>query len=657
MTSARQLFKSLQFQLIFWSVLLLLILAVVAGGYGFWSSYQEINDFQDDNLKNTAALLEQSLNINRLDNAAASSFEKAAKYDIKDHSGASDSNQSSGGNKSNSHSTFQNIHFDTDDEDGAITVDIISLSASSLTRPTRSAPPHQEGHHHHDSTPIASNLLNQIPDGISDQKLDGHSWRTYRSDVSVLRPDASGVEEVAIILRQQTDLQDDLAKASAWQSFLPLIIGMGLLTLLLPFIMWRMFKPVRQLHNDINNRHENDLSPLVIDNLPSELMPLAQSMNSLLDLVKSSIERQQRFIADAAHELRSPLTAISLQLQRLQRQNNDELTAEGLNKLAIRLQRNQRLVEQLLTLARAGNINVAADRATPSISVSVIIEQVIGLLIPIADNKDIDLSVNLLADDTNQSSALVQIDETSLLLLIKNLIQNALVYSPNGGQVVVTLERLPSSLGDKAAVIGHKGAFKEAITDTSKTHKDTLSTATLSSVSKLQDFGTQVIGSKVKSDFSQRLAGRLVLQIMDSGKGITPNHYSEAFEPFVRFTQSTETDATAPMSQNITAISKVDNILNTKANPYPDMAVQRSDSAGGKQDDIEGTGLGLSIVKTICEQTGIEVFMNRSILCPTDSQLHSAASLKDALNPKGNVSPKDTLGPKDNAGLCVTLVF
>ena len=335
--------------------------------------------------------------------------------------------------------------------------------------------------------------------------------------------------------------------------------------------MWRMFKPVRQLHDEMNNRHENDLSPLTIDNLPSELMPLAQSMNKLLELVQLSIEQQQRFIADAAHELRSPLTAISLQLQRLQRQNTDKLTAEGLDKLALRLKRNQNLVEQLLTLARAGNIETAIGAEHAQSSVKQVVEQVISLLIPIADSKDIMLTAEL-AD-----AGLVPIDETSLLLVIKNLIQNAIVYTPSHGQVAIKLFRLETD-----------------------------------SLHPICDSGTPVL--KTKSVNNQRkgdLNHRLVLQIMDSGKGIDTNNYDKAFEPFVRLPQS-GSDAS-----------------------YDGAFANRSDSASGKIANVEGTGLGLSIVKTVCLQAGIDVFLQASPL--------NQASLQDQ--------------DSNNRGLCVTLVF
>ena len=382
-------------------------------------------------------------------------------------------------------------------------------------------------------------------------------------------------EAVALILRQQTELQDDLAKASALQSFLPLIIGIAFLIILLPFIMWRMMRPVRQLHHEISARNENDLSALQIERLPSELLPLAESLNRLLAVVKSSIERQQRFIADAAHELRSPLTAISLQLQRLQRIANDKIMSEGLDKLAVRLKRNQSLVEQLLTLARAGNINTALeDEYTPT-NVKFIIEQVIGLLIPIADHKNIELTVNL------QSNSKVTIDETSLFMLVKNLIQNAIIYTPSNGQVIVKLYQL------------------EPNSDSS--HKSAVDTP--------YNFGTHVIHSGKLRNLSKASDSRVILQIIDSGAGIHPNEYENAFEPFVRLNQ---------LSNNDEQFSD-------------DTHKSRSDSASQSSQTVEGTGLGLSIVKSICEQAGIDVFMN------------DATTI--------------ILSQDNNRGLCITLIF
>lgn len=538
MVFIRQLFKSMQFQLIFWSMLALLLLAILAGGYGFWYSYEEINEFQDDNLKSMSALLEQTIDIREPD----------------------------------TNPLYQNsMHFETDEDDGSITIDVISAGvASHLSSSTSDKDFAQDSVSKHHSDDDFEHLdlkhLSSISTGISTQTIDGNVWRVYRSD---------GTDKI-IIVRQRTEFQEDIAKSSALQSFLPLIIGMAFLILLLPFIMWRMLKPVRQLQTEISQRHESDLSPLPVSNLPTELLPLAQSLNRLLALVKISIERQQRFIADAAHELRSPLTAISLQLQRLQRLTNDEVMTSGLDKLDIRLKRNQRLVEQLLTLARAGNIDITNNTQHEPISVKATVEQVIGFLIPIADQKNIELTVQLLTEDK------VSMDETALLMLVKNLIQNAIIYTPDNGQVTIKLLRF--------------GATSKEI--------ERLDTTSLNS------FGVHVIGLTNTKTLPQQLVGKLVLQIIDSGEGIHPDEYSNVFEPFIRLSQM------AKVSDKLLE-SSVDKL--------------RSDSAQKKIGEIEGTGLGLSIVKSICEQAGIDVFMNGSIL--TDSSR------------------------KDNKGLCVTLVF
>ena len=571
MLPVRQYFKSMQFQLIFWSVLTLLLLAIVAGGYGFWYSYEDFNDFQDDNLKSMSALLVQTIDIQDSD---ASPLQKKKK-----------------------------IHFETDEDEGSITVDVLNKAWSPAKTTKSSKKNKTKGNKDSDNGTLknislknSSNDVNNIrsddislknlaliPAGVSTQTIDNKTWRVYRSDH----------ESRVIIVRQRTEFQEDLAEANAMQAFLPLLIAMAFLMVLLPFIMWRMLKPVRQLHSEINSRQESDLNPLPINNLPTELLPLAKSLNRLLALVKISIERQQRFIADAAHELRSPLTAVSLQLQRLQRINKDDVMAEGLTKLAIRLKRNQQLVEQLLTLARAGNMTMINKTDHASVAVNEVIEQVIGLLIPIADHKNIALSVQLEADD-QFGSGKVAIEETVLLMLIKNLIQNAIVYTPNNGQVAVKLFYLPKS-------------------------SDALEVAT---PNLYASFGTQVIHSSKSYKLASAQASRLVLQIMDSGAGIAATDYESVFEPFVRLSQ-TASNADSIM-KNTTDITRSDSVTNT------DIRIATGSGIDGGS-EIEGTGLGLSIVKTICQQANIDVFMTTSTLAPAPNQQAS--------------------------GLCITLVF
>ncbi|WP_352337501.1 histidine kinase dimerization/phospho-acceptor domain-containing protein [Psychrobacter sp. 16-MNA-CIBAN-0192] len=581
MLPVRQPFKSMQFQLIFWSVLTLLLLAIVAGGYGFWYSYEDFNDFQDDNLKSMSALLEQTIDIKDSD---ASPLQKKKK-----------------------------IHFETDEDEGSITVDVLNKAWTSAK--TDKSPQKNKTKRNKEpdngtlkntnidvnnisSDDISLKNLALIPAGISTQTIDDKKWRVYRSDH----------ESRVIIVRQRTEFQEDLAEANAMQAFLPLLIAMAFLMLLLPFIMWRMLKPVRQLHSEINNRQESDLSPLSINNLPTELLPLAESLNRLLALVKISIERQQRFIADAAHELRSPLTAVSLQLQRLQRINKDEVMAEGLTKLAIRLKRNQQLVEQLLTLARAGNMTMINQAEHTSVAVNEVIEQVIGLLIPIADHKNIALSVQL-ETDAQFGDGKVAIEETVLLMLIKNLVQNAIVYTPNNGQVAIRLFYLPKPI-------------------------DALETTALNPYA---NFGTQVIHSGKSDKLTGEGASRLVLQIMDSGAGIAATDYDSVFEPFVRLSQIVSNADS--ITERSTDTARSDSVAKSSLAKDDEAKITVTDtdnrtakeSSIDESSEIEGTGLGLSIVKTICQQANIDVFMSVSTLTAAPNQQPS--------------------------GLCVTLLF
>lgn len=567
MLPVRQYFKSMQFQLIFWSVLTLLLLAIVAGGYGFWYSYEDFNDFQDDNLKSMAALLVQTIDIKDSD---ASPLQKKKK-----------------------------IHFETDEDEGSITVDVLNKAWTSAKTNKSAKKSKTKSNKSSDNGNLKDSILKKtnsaenirsddislknlalIPAGVSTQTIDNKTWRVYRSDH----------ESRVIIVRQRTEFQEDLAEANAMQAFLPLLIAMAFLMVLLPFIMWRMLKPVRQLQSEINRRQESDLSPLSINNLPTELLPFAQSLNRLLKLVKISIDRQQRFIADAAHELRSPLTAVSLQLQRLQRINKDEVMAEGLTKLAIRLKRNQQLVEQLLTLARAGNMTIINQAEHKLVAVNEVIEQVIGLLIPIADHKNIALSVQS-DTDTRIGTGKVAIEETVLLMLIKNLVQNAIMYTPNNGQVAVKLFYLPKS--------------SNALEPTTP--------------NLCASFGTQVIHSVKSYNLSGARTSRLVLQIMDSGAGIAATDYESVFEPFVRLNQKAST--TEKLVEKSSNSSRSDNVI--KSN----LATHHLK----KSDEIEGTGLGLSIVKTICQQANIDVFMSPSSLTSDSDQ--------------------------PTSGLCITLVF
>lgn len=290
----------------------------------------------------------------------------------------------------------------------------------------------------------------------------------------------------SIIVRQRTDSQDELATLSALYSLVPLLAVSGVLSLLLPFLIWYSFRSVRRATHAVSQRSPHDLSPLAVDNFPKEIHPFATAINHLLAKAQDDINTQKRFIADASHELRSPLTAISLQVERLQKQSDPEKLQTGLAKLAKSVAQNQDLVEKLLTIARLDS-NTWRNEPT---DLADIIKNTLNLLLPIINDKALDIDVNI-------RSCIVNIDSTALLLLIKNIIQNAVIYTPNGGNISVYLSN--------------------------KQHE-------------LQPFGELVLGQGKNKKAHY-------LQIKDSGMGINPSDYQTIFKPFARISHTHHSDS------------------------------------------------------------------------------------------------------------------
>lgn len=510
MGTSTKLPRSLLYQILIWSFFALLLLMVFAGGFSFWSSYRESSDFQKDNLKNIANLI-----ANNGDDDASTLTSNA-----------------------------NNQHYQTDDSDGLLRIDIWRIDDNHFISAKDS-----------NTEIIPWEQVKLIPKGMSKQTIGDKIWQVYRLDES----------NKIILVRQNSDFQDEMARSNALQSILSLLIAMVIFFTILTAIMWRAFRPLKTLSAQVGERETHDLRPVAVEGLPNEILPFVIAINQLLVKVKENVDKQQRFIADASHELRSPLTAISLQLQHLQRLTPDDKVKSGLDKLALRVKRNQDLVEQLLTLAK---LNANQDHST-EVSVPTSIEQAINLLLPIIDHKAIDLTLDI---SPEYKQLAVKMDNTALLLLIKNILQNAVLYTPEQGRVSIILTNISNTpqkiLETSIAIIGQQGI-------------------------KLNEL----------------LGNTPIIQIIDTGPGISPHHYQQAFEPFVRLSQQTdEIIISKNRSDSITAV--------TTENPT---------------EVAKGTGLGLAMVRTICEQADISLF-----LAPSSDTVY-------------NLSP--------NQGLCVTLVF
>nr|WP_293226091.1 ATP-binding protein [Ottowia sp.] len=266
------------------------------------------------------------------------------------------------------------------------------------------------------------------PDGLHTMMLSGESFRV------LVKTSAGGMR---IVVAQEADFRDDIAQGSALRTVLPFAVLVPILLFVVVSLVRRMFRPVVRLAEAIDRRGEGDLQPIADHNLPAEVRPFVRAINRLLGRVAQTLDGQRRFVADAAHELRSPLTALSLQAERLQQAPMSELARERLAVLRQGIERGRALLEQLLSLARAQQ---RAEPPAAGVSMQAVFRRVLQDLLPLAEARQIDVGV------AGEGDARVPASELDLLTLVKNLVDNAIRYTPAGGRVDLSVESRPEGV-------------------------------------------------------------------------------------------------------------------------------------------------------------------------------------------------------------------
>ncbi|MBF1298462.1 MAG: two-component sensor histidine kinase, partial [Neisseria sp.] len=248
--------------------------------------------------------------------------------------------------------------------------------------------------------PNTPNPIVSLPEKIS----DGLHTIQSDDDDDYYRVYTRTTKQGRIAVMQESDYREELAEMAAVQSILPMLLALPLIILLTVWITHRTMRSVKTLSNDLELRQINDLSPMDTQDIPSEIQGFVVAINNLLQRTDENVRQQQRFIADAAHELRSPMTALSLQAERL---NNMQLSAEAREQSALlqqSIQRNRHLLEQLLSLARAQAPET--QRPKTLISLQNQFRRVLQELMPLALAKGQDIGVavendcQIHADDT-----------------------------------------------------------------------------------------------------------------------------------------------------------------------------------------------------------------------------------------------------------------
>lgn len=443
--------------------------------------------------------------------------------------------------------------------------------------------------------PMAHPQLVNTPIGFSELTLDGEIWKVFRKDTP----------RRVIFVRQPVEWQKKIALKSAWQSIIPILLTTLLLLALLPWVLKRVLRPIQILARQMAKRHGQDLSLIELPTdsqhrsiLPSELMPLVIEINALLQRVETHIQNQNRFIADAAHELRSPLTAISLQVQQLQKYSQDAAMysdparqakfKQNIHKLAVRVKHNQHLVEQLLTLARMdAQQSQLTERTNTPTDLIAVLREAIKLLLPIADSKDQTLSLDNHLAALGVSATQVSVDETALFILLKNLLQNAILYTQATGNIAVVIDQL---------------TIDDLTQPSSNTHTNLANALT----------PTPVLVNNANNALNHR-AKRLIVQVADTGIGIDAAHYQDVFQPFYRVNQNTSS-ASLAQGQGQPSSTQTHSDTAKKSFSTKDTSIHSGLTV------IGGTGLGLSIVYQICQQANIDIYLSPTQVVENNAQ-------------------------------------
>lgn len=262
-------------------------------------------------------------------------------------------------------------------------------------------------------------LINQVVLGYTNLSLHGAGWRAY----GLATP--QGVIQIAQPIR----VREALARAAALRVVIPLLLLLPVMVSFVAWIVGRGLLPLQHVTAEVQRRDVRSLAPLTGVNLPLEIAPLVDELNRLLERLQQSFAAQRAFIADAAHELRSPLTALRLQLQLLDRAPTADARTEAREQLGAATERSIHMVEQLLALARSEPQETVGELAT--VDLAVVAAEATADARVLAVTRSIDLRLD--AEPALVGAA----DHDALRTLARNLVDNAVRYTPAGGSVEV----------------------------------------------------------------------------------------------------------------------------------------------------------------------------------------------------------------------------
>ena len=260
--------------------------------------------------------------------------------------------------------------------------------------------------------------------GFSNVRANSTTYRVFSIQTS----------NQTVQVAQDLAVRRNMAGNLALRTLGPIAVMMPILMLVVWWVVSGSLQPVARVRSQVASRQADDLSPVSDTGLPDEVRPLVQELNLLFGRVRTAFEAQQNFVADAAHELRTPLAALRLQAQSLDRADTPEARQVAVGRLTAGIDRATRLVEQLLILARqeATAAEGAAAKTRP-VDLADLARRTAADLASVAAAKGVDLGLQ------QADPASVDGQPDALQILLRNLVDNAVKYTPGGGTVDISV--------------------------------------------------------------------------------------------------------------------------------------------------------------------------------------------------------------------------
>lgn len=260
--------------------------------------------------------------------------------------------------------------------------------------------------------------------GFSNVRANSTTYRVFSIQTS----------NQTVQVAQDLAVRRNMAGNLALRTLGPIAVMMPILMLVVWWVVSGSLQPVARVRSQVASRQADDLSPVSDTGLPDEVRPLVQELNLLFGRVRTAFEAQQNFVADAAHELRTPLAALRLQAQSLDRADTPEARQVAVGRLTAGIDRATRLVEQLLILARQEATAAEGSAAkTRPVDLADLARRTAADMASVAAAKGVDLGLQ------QADRASIDGQPDALQILLRNLVDNAVKYTPGGGTVDISV--------------------------------------------------------------------------------------------------------------------------------------------------------------------------------------------------------------------------